>query len=250
MILAGRVAIVTGAGQGVGRGVALALAAEGAHVAVVGRTVSKCDSVAEEIRGRGGTATAVRCDVTSRADVDACVETVREGLGPVQILVNVAQTTHFGSLRRLTEQALEEQWQSGPVGTLRFMQACFEDLRAGGGCIVNFGSGSGLTAQAAMGGYATVKESIRVLSRVAAVEWGPHGVRVNVVCPLAESPGMGGWSDDLPEAGAGLAGSVPLRRIGDAEKDIGRAVVFLAGPDAAYLTGTTLMVDGGYDYLR
>jgi NAD(P)-dependent dehydrogenase (short-subunit alcohol dehydrogenase family) len=101
-----------------------------------------------------------------------------------------------------------------------------------------------------MGGYAAAKEAIRVLSRAAAVEWGRHGVRVNVVLPLAESPGMGTWWEDLPEAGSGLVDRVPLGRIGDAEQDVGRAVVFLVGPDAGYITGSTLMVDGGHDYLR
>jgi NAD(P)-dependent dehydrogenase (short-subunit alcohol dehydrogenase family) len=250
VILTGRVALVTGAGQGVGRGVALALAAEGAPVAVVGRTLAKCEAVVEEVTARGGTAVAVRCDVTRRADVDACVDEVRHALGPVQVLVNAAQTTHYASLRRTTEDELEEQWQSGPMGTFRFMQTCFDDLRASSGCVVNVGSGSSLTAQPAMGGYAAAKEAIRVLSRVAAVEWGRHGVRVNVVLPLAESPGMSGWSGDLPEAGAQLVDKVPLGRIGDPERDIGRAVVFLAGPDAGYITGTTLMVDGGHDYLR
>ncbi|HVW45209.1 MAG TPA: SDR family oxidoreductase [Amycolatopsis sp.] len=250
MILEGQVAIVTGAGQGVGRGVALALAAEGARVAVVGRTAAKCEAVAGEIADRGGTAVAVRCDVTTRADVDACTTAVRDAFGPIQILVNVAQTTHFGSLRKLTEDALEELWQSGPVGTLRFMQSCFDDLRRTRGSIVNFGSGSSLTAQPAMGGYAAVKEGIRVFSRVAAVEWGRHGIRVNVICPLAESPGMSGWAGDLPDAGDALVSHVPLGRLGDTEKDIGRAVVYLAGPDGGYVTGTTLMVDGGHDYLR
>jgi len=250
VILEGRSAIVTGAGQGVGRGVSLALAAEGARVTVAGRTLSKCEAVVAEITERGGTAQAVRCDVVSRDDVDACVAAAQEAYGPVQILVNVAQSMHYGSIRRLTEEAFEEQWQSGPVGTLRFMQACFEDLRKTGGSVVNFGSGSSLTAQPAMGGYATVKEAIRVLSRVAAVEWGPHGVRVNVICPLAASPGMDSWSGDLPAAGNSLVDRVPLGWLGDAERDIGRAVVYLVGPDGRYVTGTTLMVDGGHDYLR
>jgi NAD(P)-dependent dehydrogenase (short-subunit alcohol dehydrogenase family) len=248
--LAGRVALVTGAGQGVGRGVALALGAEGAAVAVVGRTLEKCRAVAEEIVDRGGSAVPLQCDVTDRRAVDDAVAATREQLGQVSVLVNAAQTSHFATLRRLSEEALEEMWQSGPVGTLRFMQACFEDLRQTRGSVVNVGSGSSLTVQAAMGGYAAAKEAIRVLSRAAAVEWGKHGVRVNVVLPLADSPGLAGWSTDLPEAGASLADRVPLGRLGDAERDIGRAVVFLVGPDAGYVTGSTLMVDGGYDYLR
>jgi NAD(P)-dependent dehydrogenase (short-subunit alcohol dehydrogenase family) len=248
--LAGRVALVTGAGQGVGRGVALAIAAEGAQVAVVGRTVAKCESVAAEIRERSGTAVAVGCDVTQRADVQRCVVDVREALGPVSILVNAAQSTVYTSLRKLTEEDLDAVWQSGYVGTLRFMQECFDDLRRTRGCVVNFGSGSGLTANAAMGAYASVKEAVRTMSRVAAVEWGRHGVRVNVVCPLATSPGLDSFGADLPQARDALLGRVPLERFGEPERDIGRAVVFLAGADAAYITGTTLMVDGGFDYLR
>lgn len=250
MILAERVALVTGGGQGVGRGVALALAAEGAQVAVVGRTLATCESVADEILARGGTAAAFRCDVTRAADVAACVTAARARFGPVQVLVNSAQTSHFSSLRRLTEQAFEEQWRSGPLGTLLLMQACFDDLRATGGSVINFGSGSSLSAQPAMGGYAAAKEAIRVLSRVAATEWGRYGIRVNVMLPLAESPGMTQWAGELADAGAVLADTVPLGRIGDPERDIGRAAVFLAGPDAGYITGTTLMVDGGHDYLR
>ena len=250
MILEGRTALVTGAGQGVGRGVALALAAEGAHVAVVGRTLSKCESVAAEIAERGGTASAFECDVSERAQVEACVEAVHGKLGQIAILVNAAQTTVYGSIRRLTEDDLESQWQSGPMGTFRFMQLCFDDLRATKGSVVNFGSGSSLTVAPAMGAYAAAKESIRVLSRAAAVEWGKHGVRVNVILPLANSPGYDSWAGDLPEAGDAMLQRVPLGRIGDCEQDIGRAVVYLVGPDAGYITGTTLVVDGGFDYLR
>ena len=176
--LESKVAIVTGGGQGVGRGVALALAREGARVAVVGRTVSKCDRVAHEITERGGHALAFACDVTNRADVERCVGHVHESWGPVEVLVNAAQSLAYASLRRTTEDDMEMLWQSGPMGTFRFMQICFEDLRTTKGLIVNFGSGSGITAPAAMGGYAAVKEAIRTLSRTAAVEWGRHGIRV------------------------------------------------------------------------
>jgi NAD(P)-dependent dehydrogenase (short-subunit alcohol dehydrogenase family) len=248
--LGNTVAVVTGAGQGVGRGIALALAQEGSHVAVVGRTAAKCEAVAAEIIARGGDAVAIRADVTRRADIDACVEEVRSRFGPVSCLVNAAQQLHFTSLRKLTELQLEEVWQSGAVGSLRFMQACFDDLRTTRGSVINVGSGSGLTADPAMGAYAAVKEALRTLSRVAATEWGRYGIRVNVICPLATSPGLEGWGSDLPDAAEQLTGQVPLGRIGDPERDIGRAVVFLAGPDSQYVTGTTLMIDGGKDYLR
>ena len=189
-------------------------------------------------------------DVTRRADVDACIDEVRGRLGPVSCLVNAAQQLHFKSLRKITELELEEVWQSGAVGSLRFMQACFDDLRTTRGTVINVGSGSGLTADPAMGAYAAVKEALRTLSRVTAKEWARYGIRVNVICPLAASPGLESWGSDLPDAAEQLTGQVPLGRIGDPERDIGRTVVFLAGPDSQYVTGTTLMVDGGKDYLR
>lgn len=250
MILDDTVALVTGAGQGVGRGIALALAAEGARVAVVGRTAAKCQAVAAEVDDRGGRAVAVPADVTCRGEVDACVAAVRVQLGPIGCLVNAAQVTHYSSLRKLTEDDLDAVWQSGAVGSLRMMQACFENLRTTRGSVINVGSGSALTARPAMGAYAAVKEALRTMSRVAAAEWGRYGIRVNVICPLAASPGMDSWMADLPGAGEQLVSQVPLGRLGDAEHDIGRAAVFLAGPDSRYITGTTLMVDGGYDYLR
>ncbi len=131
------------------------------------------------------------------------------------------------------------------------MQAAFEQLRAAHGCIVNLGSGSSLTAPPSLAGYAMVKEAIRVLTRVAAVEWGRYGIRVNAMCPLAESPGSQSFRDQHPGAfEQQIVPNIPLGRVGDAEHDVGRAIVYLCGADAAYVTGTTLMVDGGYTYLR
>jgi NAD(P)-dependent dehydrogenase (short-subunit alcohol dehydrogenase family) len=245
-----RVAIVTGAGQGVGRGIALALAGEGAAVAVVGRTHSKCASVVAEIEQRGGTACAIECDVESRPAVDAMVTATLAAFDKIDIVVNNAQALVYKSVRKITEDDLESMWQSGPVGTLRVMQAAFEQLREHKGVVINMGSGSSILPQAAMSGYAMAKEAIRVLTRTTALEWGRYGIRVNAICPLAETPGWEFFKGETPGSEEQVLATIPLGRMGDCELDIGRAAVYLASDDAAYVTGTTLMVDGGFNYLR
>jgi len=250
--LDGTVALVTGAGQGVGRGIALALAAEGAAVAVTGRTLAKVDAVAAEIHARGGTALALGCDVAHRDQVDATVARVAAELGGVDVLVNNAQSVTLGPLLTVAASDLETVWGTGFLGTLSCMQAAFPHLAASGrGCVVNLGSGSSLRAdQKGYGLYAAVKEAVRSLTRTAAVEWGEHGIRVNAVVPLALSPGLERWATYRPEEFAAFAHTVPLGRVGDCEADIGRAVAFLASPAAGYVTGSTLMLDGGQSFLR
>jgi NAD(P)-dependent dehydrogenase (short-subunit alcohol dehydrogenase family) len=249
--LVGQVAIVTGAGQGVGRGVALAVADEGARVMVLGRTLSKCEAVVEEIAERGGDAVAERCDIEHHDEVTTSVQRAVDLWGRIDLLVNNAQTKRYQSLRRMTDADMETMWRSGPMASLWFMQECFPHLRESQGCIVNMGSGSSILPLGAMGGYAMTKEAVRVLSRVGAVEWGRFGIRVNSICPLAASPGFDDFSEAAPGAmEAEVTPKVPLGRLGDPERDIGRAVVYLASEAGRYVTGTTLMVDGGYNYLR
>ena len=248
--LEGKVAIVTGAGQGVGRGVVLALCSEGAHVALVGRTMNKVEKVADEIAGRGGEAIAVLGDVEDRSAVDSAVAATVEQWGRLDIVVNNAQTLSYSSVRRLTEAELESMWQSGPMGTFRMLQASFEHLRLSRGCVINMGSGASILPRPAMGGYAMAKEAIRVLTRVAALEWGRYGIRVNAVCPLAATPGMEFFDGETGAYQTMVIPEVALGRLGDPEADIGRSVVYLCSDDAAYVTGTTLMVDGGYNFLR
>jgi NAD(P)-dependent dehydrogenase (short-subunit alcohol dehydrogenase family) len=117
--------------------------------------------------------------------------------------------------------------------------------------IVNMGSGSAIRPDlTAFGAYGACKEAIRTMSRAAACEWGSDGIRVNVVLPLALSPGMAGFLDEHPEALDGVLGAIPLGFIGDSERDIGPAVVWLCSDAASYVTGTSLCVDGGQDYVR
>jgi NAD(P)-dependent dehydrogenase (short-subunit alcohol dehydrogenase family) len=240
----------------VGRGVALALAAEGARVVVLGRTPVKCEAVAAEIEARGGHAVVEVCDVEHRDQVDAAVERAVARWARIDLLVNNAQTMTYASLRRLTEDEMQRMWESGPMACLRFMQACFPHLRATAGCVVNMASGSGIAPLPAMAGYAMAKEAVRTLSRVAALEWGRFGIRVVAMCPMAMSPGFTAFTDSVSGDGGpdaveeSVVSQIPLGRMGDPELDIGRAVVYLASEDGTYLTGSTLMVDGGYNYLR
>jgi NAD(P)-dependent dehydrogenase (short-subunit alcohol dehydrogenase family) len=250
MQLEGRAALVTGAGQGVGRGIALALAGEGCAVAVVGRTGSKLRDACGEIEGRGGVAVPVVCDVTDREQVEACVEAAVQRLGRLDVLVNNAQIVPFGTLLEVREEDVEAGWRSGPLATLRMMRACHPHLR-GGGSIVNLGTGAALRPDpVGYGAYAAVKEAIRALTRAAAVEWGADGIRVNTIVPLATSSAFESWAESRPEESAAFLRSIPLGRCGDCEQDIGRAVVALVGPELRYLTGSTLMLDGGQAFLR
>jgi meso-butanediol dehydrogenase/(S,S)-butanediol dehydrogenase/diacetyl reductase len=248
--LEGKVAIVTGSGQGVGQGIAFALSAEGSVVVVAGRTESKLNATCEEIEKRGGRATPMVCDVTNKEQIEACVAaTVREH-GTIDILVNNAQMVPLGMLLEVREEDFIAGFDSGPLATLRFMKACYSYLK-GGGSIVNLGTSASLRWDPiGYGAYAAVKEATRSLTRAAACEWGPDGIRVNAIVPLALSPGMDGWMKARPEEAEAFLKMVPLGRVGDCEIDIGRAVVFLVGPDSGYITGATLPLDGGQSFLR
>ena len=248
--LDGRHALVTGAGQGVGRGIALALAAEGCAVAVVGRTEAKLQSVAKEIEQRGARSVPIVCDVGRADQIDACVAQTVVELGGLDVLVNNAQEVPLGSLLEVSDDAFQAGFATGPLAALRFMRACHPYLK-GGGSIVNLGTGAALRPDpVGYGAYAAVKEGIRALSRAAAVEWGADGIRVNVIVPLALSPAMAWWTENRPEESAAFLATVPLGRVGDCEVDVGRAVVSLVGSELGYVTGSTLMLDGGQAYLR
>jgi 2-hydroxycyclohexanecarboxyl-CoA dehydrogenase len=244
--LDGRVALVTGAGQGIGRGAAVALAKEGAAVGLAGRTFSKCEAVAAEIVALGGRALPIACDVSVREQVDAAVAATVSAFGGIDILVNNAQSSVQAKLEDTTEEDIELAWRSGALATFYAMQSAFPYLRTSGrGSIVNFGSSTAIEGNVAFGGYAMAKEAIRGLSRVASREWGQFGIRVNVIVPNALSPASQDFRDAHPERFARMEARVPLGRVGDPEADIGRAVVALAADDLTYLSGQTLMLTGG-----
>lgn len=249
-ILQGKVAIVTGAGQGVGRGIALALAREGARMVIAGRTLGKLEDTCESIEAFGGEGHPVQCDVMIEDDVNRCVREAVDRFGGIQILVNNAQVVPLGHLLEVAEHDYQLGMDSGPLATLRFMKACYPYLK-GDGAIINMGSSSAIRWDPiGYGAYTAAKEAIRALTRAAACEWGPDGIRVNAILPLAMSPAMEGWIASRPEESAEFLRTVPLGRVGDCERDIGRVAVFLCGPDSGYVTGHSIPVDGGQALMR
>lgn len=244
--LEGKVALVTGAGQGVGAGISLALAKAGAAVGLVGRRRSTLEDSAAAIEAVGGRAFIATADIAERAQVDAAVAAIQGELGPVWTLVNNAIATERQTIAETTDANMDLTIRSGVYGSLYTMQACFPTMRERGGRIFNFGSGTGTMGLTHNAAYAIAKEGVRALAKVAATDWGKYGITVNTICPIASTPLYDSWFDKLPEAErqAHLE-QIPLRRLGDSEKDVGALIVFLSGPGGGYITSRTFHVDGG-----
>jgi NAD(P)-dependent dehydrogenase (short-subunit alcohol dehydrogenase family) len=156
----------------------------------------------------------------------------------------------LGKLLEVEDEEFERGFRSGPLASLRLMRACHDEL-CGGGVVINLGSGSALRPDPdGLGAYAAIKEATRMLTRAAAWEWGPMGIRLLNIVPLAASPGMEWWKENFSDEYQDMLSSVPLGRVGDCETDIGRAVAWMCGPDAGYMTGSTIMLDGGQGWLR
>ncbi len=246
-MLADRVAIVTGGGQGVGQGIARALAARGATVAVVGRTASKLDATKALIEEEGGRCGTFVGDVKDVDAIAAIVEAVAQRWGRIDILVNNAQQVPLGALLEVTDDRFQTGFSSGPLATFRFMKACHPHLKASGDAmIINLTSSTTKRwDMAGYGAYAAVKSAIVSLTRAAAAEWGVDGIRALTVAPHAESAGLAWWMEANPDEAAAFFQTIPLRRIGECRDDIGVAVAALCGPEFRYLTGATIPLDGG-----
>ncbi|MDE2595934.1 MAG: SDR family oxidoreductase [Sphingomonadales bacterium] len=243
--LSGKVAIVTGAGQGVGRGIARALGSAGATVVVIGRTLEKCERTAAEIIAEGGKATALACDVSKRDDVERVTAEVMATLGRIDILVNNAHTSRPMVPFEATSDKDMALAFKGFHGALHFMQACFDQLCANRGRVINLGSVAGTRGDEGFTSYAAAKEAVRGMSRVAAREWGRHGITVNVICPFSESPGVEYMIDTQPGFIDELTAQTAMKRLGSSRDDVGATVVFLCSAGGSYITGQTINIDGG-----
>jgi len=245
--LDGKVAIITGAGGGIGKATAIVFAKEGAALALVDVNGETVASAAREVSALGARAIGVACDVQERAQVIAAVQKTVEAFGGVDILVQYAQAIPpVSPLDAVSEEDLVAAWRSGVIGGVFFMQACFPHMRdRGGGKIVNVGSGAGVRGSVNRAAYDIAKEGVRGMTKVAANEWGKHNITVNVICPAADTAALDKWRRRSPEEYEASLKSIPMGRIGDPELDIGRAVLALVGSDLRYLTGASIMLDGG-----
>ncbi len=245
--VAGRVVVVTGAGQGIGRGVALHLGRNGASVVVAEWKAHRAERTVAELTELGVPAAASVCDISQKGQVDAMVSETMERFGRVDALVNNAQTFRpQAPVATVGEDDVDVFYASGVKGTLWAMQAVYPHMREQGwGRIVNFASAAGIVGMPGYGAYNASKEAIRALTRTAAREWGRDGVVVNCVCPGAASKrGQDAAARD-DEAHREFMRDHPVGRQGDPEDDIAPVVLFLCSDASRYLTGQTLMVDGG-----
>ena len=245
--LTGKVALITGAGQGIGQGTALAFASEGVDLLLSGRTLDKVEETARLARERGVRAVPVACNVKSLDDLSAAVDKAVAELGGVDILVNNAQEVPLGPIDQVSDEDFTAGFESGPLASFRLMKLVHPHMaRRGGGAIFNFASSAGIRWDMShYGCYAAVKQATRALTRAAAAEWGRENIRVLTIAPHAESPGLKSWIDHNPDEAEAFFRTIPLGRIGRLEEDIGRALVALCGSDLSYLTGATIPLDGG-----
>ena len=244
--LEGKVAIVTGAGQGIGEAIATGFAAAGAKVIITGRTKSKLDDVVAKIKDAGGEAIAVEALAGNKEHAIMTVDRAISEWGRVDVLVNNAHT--FTDYLAVADPKMEENcmidFQSAFFGSLQLMQLCHPHMvKQGGGSIMNMGTGFSIRCEPGFLAYAASKEAIRALTKTAAREWGKQGIRVNTILPSALSPKAIWYLEDSGTYEAELA-RVAMGRFGEPQ-DIAPTAIFLASDDSSFVTGQTIGVEGG-----
>jgi len=242
----GRVVIVTGAGQGIGRGMALHLAKHGASIVVAEWKAHRVERTVAELEELGAAALGVECDISQRDQIDEMVARTVDRFGKVDAIINNAHTfTAKVPLAEVPEHDMDVN-HATVKGTLWAMQAVYPHMKAAGyGRIVNFASAAGITGMSEYGAYNASKEAIRALTRTAAREWGRDGIVVNAIAPGAASKrGLEAAARD-DDAHRAFMRDHPMGRQGDPEEDIGPVALFLCSDACRFLTGHTLRVDGG-----
>lgn len=245
--LNGNVTIITGGGKGIGFGLAQAFAEEGSDLVITGRTESRLLEAKQKLEEQYGIEVLpITADGADEEAIKSVVAKTIEKFGKITTLINNAQVSKSGlPLIEHSKEDFDLAIYSGLYASFFYMRECFPYLKESKGSVINFASGAGLFGKLGQSSYAAAKEGIRGLSRVAAAEWGPDGVRVNVVCPLAMTESLSQWKSQYPELYEKTVQGVPLGHFADPKEDIGKVCVFLASDDAHYVTGETITLQGG-----
>lgn len=245
--LEGKVAVITGGGKGIGFGLASAFAREGADLVITGRNEGRLVEAKEKLEKEYGVnVLPIAADGADEEAIKRVVSAAIERFGRIDTLINNAQVSKSGlPLVEHTREDLDLAINSGLYAAFFYMKECYPYLKESKGSVINFASGAGLFGKLGQSSYAAAKEGIRGMSRVAAAEWGPDGIRVNVVCPLAMTESLQEWKENYPDLFQKTIQGIPLGRFADPVEDVGRVCVFLASDDASYVTGETITLQGG-----
>jgi NAD(P)-dependent dehydrogenase (short-subunit alcohol dehydrogenase family) len=247
--VAGKAAIVTGAGTGIGRAIALALAREGARVAVAGRRREKLEEVAQAIRQVGGEALVTVCDVSSEADSYRAVKDAEEAFGHVNVLVNNAGALSVSTVESISVEEWDRLMATNLKGPFLMSRAVLPAMRqAGGGAIVNVGSVLGLVAMKDRAAYCASKGGVTMLTKAMALDHAQEKIRVNCICPAIVETDLirelFSKSEEGRRARDTRLATLPLGKFGKPD-DIAELAVFLASEESSWMTGTAIPVDGG-----
>jgi meso-butanediol dehydrogenase / (S,S)-butanediol dehydrogenase / diacetyl reductase len=246
--LAGKVALITGGGTGIGRGTALLFAREGAKVAVVGRRLEKLLDVVKEMKEAGGDAIAVSCDVSRAPDVHSAVRKVAETFGKLNVLVNNAGVLHVSTIEEIPEDEWDRLMDINLKGPFLMCRAALPEFRkAGGGAIVNVGSVLGLVAMKKRAAYCASKGGVALLTKAIAIDHGHENIRANCICPsIVETELVSQLFNtrDGDRVKRERLATIPLGRMGR-PADIAELAVYLASDESSWLTGAAIPLDGG-----
>lgn len=245
--MVGKVALITGAGGGIARGVARAFAEEGADVVITDIFQEGLEETKQGIENDYGTQ--VLDLLVDGADEEKVAEAIQQTIdkfGRLDVIVNSADAGVSGvPLIEHTTELFHRAISTGLYATFYYMKHGYPHLKETEGSVINFGSGAGISGNAGQASYGPAKEGIRSLSRVAANEWGPDNINVNVILPLVLTEKLADWAEENPDMYEKNVKAIPLGRFGDAQEDVGATCVFLASPGGSFITGETIMLQGG-----
>ncbi len=245
-----KVAIITGAASGIGAGIATAMVKEGAKVVIVDINEELGKQTETELKKYSPESFYLSFDLMQHQELHKIVETTVEKFGKLDILVNNAHASKQIMFEQTEQEHFDFSFGTGFYPTFYLMKAAMPYLKETKGNIINFASGAGLLGQPTQTSYVAAKEAIRGITRVAANEYAQFGITINIISPIANSEGVQQWAKDFPEMYNSVLQTIPLGRFGDPENDIGKVAVFLASEDSKFITGQTIMADGGSIMLR